>query len=107
MPNRISTSTVRFPRLPKIFRMTAPSIERIPEPRDTQGRVARGELADRDLERARGRFGRENRRGAEAKLQRPGAEDARSLKTSENHENVSRATKGRGCKKVGPSPRSW
>src|SRR5439155_1702018 len=49
VPDRISTSTVGFPRLSRIFRMTAPSIEGIPEPRDAQGPTARRELADRDI----------------------------------------------------------
>src|SRR5207237_247908 len=82
-------------RLSRIFRMTAPSIEGIPEPRDAEGRMARRELADRDIEGLRDRFGEEERRRPEGNLQRPGAEDAGSLKTSENHENVSVATKGR------------
>jgi len=80
--------------------MTAPSIEGIPEPRDAEGPTARRELADRDLEGVRDRFGEEERRRPEGNLQRPGAEDAGSLKTSENHENVSVATKGRASKKV-------
>src|SRR5437879_4556721 len=100
VPDRISTSTVGFPRLSRIFRMTAPSIEGIPEPRDAEGPTARRELADRDIEGVRDRFGEEERRRPEGNLQRPGAEDAGSLKTSENHENVSVAPKGRACKKV-------
>src|SRR5436309_12601648 len=100
VPDRISTSTVGFPRLSRIFRMTAPSIEGIPEPRNAEGPTARRELADRDLEGVHDRFGQEERRGPEGNLQRPGAEDAGSLKTNENHENVSGATKGRACKKV-------
>jgi len=62
--------------------------------------MARRELADRDIEGLRDRFGEEERRRPEGNLQRPGAEDAGSLKTSENHENVSVATKGRASKKV-------
>src|SRR5439155_25043850 len=99
VPDRISTSTVGFPRLSRIFRMTAPSIEGIPEPRDAEGRMARRELADRDIEGLRDRFGEEERRRPGGDLQRPGGEEAGSLKTSENDEKVSVATKGRASKK--------
>src|SRR5207249_6831062 len=55
VPDRISTSTVGFPRLSRIFRMTSPSFDGIRAPRYAEGTMARRGFADRDIEGARAR----------------------------------------------------
>src|SRR6267143_2238350 len=101
-PARISTSTVGFPRLSKIFRIEAPSMEGIPQPHHVQRPAPRCELADGDFQRVPCGFGREERRRSHRNLEGARAKDAGSLETSVRQETVSAATKGWTTKKVSP-----
>src|SRR5207247_10885274 len=90
-PDRISTSMVGLPRLSRMRRIDAPSMEGIPEPRHVQRAASGGELADRDVQRVRGGLGREEGRSPHRDLKGACAQDAGSLETSVRQENVSGA----------------
>src|SRR2546426_9139089 len=99
-PARISTSIVAFPRLSRIFRIEAPSIEGIREPPDVQRRAPGGEFSERDVEWVRLSVERRDRRRSHGNLQGARPDDPGPLETSVRQKGVSAATKVRTAKKV-------
>src|SRR6266545_307291 len=97
-PARTSTSTVGLPRLSRIFRIVAPSIEGIAEPLNVQGRGPGGELGERDLEGVARRIRGHQRGRSHRNLQGSSADDAGSLEASVPHENTGSAHKSNGYK---------
>src|SRR3989442_14451035 len=81
-PARISTSIVAFPRLSRIFRIDAPSIEGIREPPDVQRRASGGEFSECDVEWVRFSVQRRNRRRSHRDLQGARPDDPGPLETS-------------------------
>src|SRR2546428_1895927 len=81
-PARISTSIVAFPRLSRIFRIDAPSIEGIREPPDVQRRAPGGEFSECDGEWVRFSVERGNRGGSHRDLQGARPDDPGPLETS-------------------------
>src|SRR2546422_4695761 len=97
---RISTSIVAFPRLSRIFRIEAPSIEGIREPPDVQRRTPGGELSECDVEWVGFLVQRRDRRRSHGNLQSARADDPGPLETSVRQRGISDATKVRAAKKV-------
>src|SRR3989441_13313856 len=81
-PARISTSIVAFPRLSRIFRIDAPSIEGIREPPDVQRRAPGGEFSECDVEWVRFLVQRRDRRRSHGNLQGARPDDPGPLETS-------------------------
>src|SRR5437016_7958891 len=81
-PARISTSTVGFPRLSRIFRIDAPSIEGIREPPDVQRRAPGGEFSKRDVKWVRLLVQCGDGRRSHGDLQGASPDDAGLLKTA-------------------------
>src|SRR5437870_12088331 len=88
---RISTSIVAFPRLSRIFRIEAPSIEGIREPPDVQRRTPGGELSECDVEWVRFLVQRRDRRRSHGNLQSARADDPGPLETSVRQRGISDA----------------
>src|SRR2546426_10269547 len=82
LPTRISTSIVAFPRLSRIFRIEAPSIEGIREPPDVQRRAPGGEFSKCDVEWDRFTVQRRDRRRSHRNLQGARPDDPGPLETS-------------------------
>src|SRR5881397_2852522 len=78
---RISTSIVAFPRLSRIFRIEAPSIEGIREPPDVQRRAPGGEFSKRDVKWVRLLVQCGDGRRSHGDLQGASPDDAGLLKT--------------------------
>src|SRR6266545_2087420 len=97
-PARMSTSTVGLPRLSRIFRITAPSIEGIAEPLDVQRRGPGRELGERNLNRVARRVRGHQRGRPHRNLQGSSADDAGSLKASVPHQNTGTAHRPNGYK---------
>src|SRR2546428_1162665 len=92
-PARTSTSTVALPRLSRIFRIAAPSIEGIAEPLNVQRRRPGRELGERDLERVAARVRGHQGRRSHGNLEGSSPDDAGSLEASIPHENTGSAHK--------------
>src|SRR5947209_10094967 len=80
-PAWISTSTVGFPRLSRIFRIDARSIEGIREPPDVQRRAPGGEFSKRDVKGVHLLVQGGDRRRSHGDLQGARPDDAGLLKT--------------------------
>src|SRR5207249_7856781 len=81
-PAWISTSTVGFPRLSRIFRIDALSIDGIREPPDVQRRAPGGEFSECDGEWVRFSIERRNSRRSHGNLQSARADDPGPFETS-------------------------
>src|SRR5207245_10455194 len=82
LPARISTSIVALPRLSRILRIEAPSIEGIREPPDVQRRAPGGEFSECDVEWVRFSVQRRDRRRSHRHLQGARPDDPGPLETS-------------------------